>query len=264
MKYIVCYSGGHASAICAIEAARMAGPENVILVNHDMNEWVEDADIKRFKQEVADYIGIPITPVNMQGVEQKDHFGVCMEIKAFKCGGQSSALCTNRLKTDPFNKWLAEHYPASKEQPRNDIAIVYGFHKDEPKRIQNRTRILSEMGYLSEYPLVTWESTISNTEEVGITRPKVYQYRKHANCDGCLKGGKQSWYVTYCRRPDVFEKAKHAEQVIGHSILRDGFLKDHESLFKKMVLAGIEPTEHIKPQRFWSQAKKAVAELEMR
>ena len=55
MKYVVCYSGGHSSAIAAIETARRYGAENVILLNHDINPKVEDADIKRFKKEVADY-----------------------------------------------------------------------------------------------------------------------------------------------------------------------------------------------------------------
>jgi len=31
MKYIVCFSGGHSSALVAVEAVRKAGKENVIL-----------------------------------------------------------------------------------------------------------------------------------------------------------------------------------------------------------------------------------------
>lgn len=56
-KYVVCYSGGHSSALVAIEAVRKVGKENVILLNHDISIEVEDRDIKRFKQEVADYLG---------------------------------------------------------------------------------------------------------------------------------------------------------------------------------------------------------------
>ena len=112
MKYVVCYSGGHSSAICAVEAVRRHGKENVILLNHDICERVEDADVKRFKKEVADRLGIEITYANMKDCETKDQFDVCMEIKAFKCGNQSEALCTNRLKTRPFIEWLKENYPS--------------------------------------------------------------------------------------------------------------------------------------------------------
>lgn len=68
-KYVVCYSGGHSSALVAVEAVRKAGKENVILLNHDISPEVEHEDIKRFKQEVADYLGIEITYANMPGWE---------------------------------------------------------------------------------------------------------------------------------------------------------------------------------------------------
>ena len=58
MKHIVCYSGGHSSALVAIEVSRKYGTADLVLLNHDMAAHVEDADIKRFKREVAAYIGI--------------------------------------------------------------------------------------------------------------------------------------------------------------------------------------------------------------
>ena len=69
MKHIVCFSGGHSSALAAIETVRKYGRENVILLNHDISPHVEHEDIKRFKQEVADYLHIPITYANMPGWE---------------------------------------------------------------------------------------------------------------------------------------------------------------------------------------------------
>ena len=54
-KAIVCFSGGHSSALAAIEAVRRYGKDKVILLNHDMSPKVEHEDIKRFKREVADY-----------------------------------------------------------------------------------------------------------------------------------------------------------------------------------------------------------------
>lgn len=37
MKYVVCYSGGHSSALAAVETVRQHGAENVILLNHDIS-----------------------------------------------------------------------------------------------------------------------------------------------------------------------------------------------------------------------------------
>lgn len=109
IKHVVCYSGGHSSALVAIEVVRKYGKENVILLNHNVSSKVEHADIKRFKQEVADYLGIVITYANMKDWETKDQLDVCMEIGAFKVGN-GTALCTNRMKTEPFHKWLKDNY----------------------------------------------------------------------------------------------------------------------------------------------------------
>lgn len=37
MKHIVCFSGGHSSALAAIETVRRYGQEGVVLLNHDIS-----------------------------------------------------------------------------------------------------------------------------------------------------------------------------------------------------------------------------------
>lgn len=186
-KHIVCYSGGQASALVAIEVVRQYGTANIVLLNHDINPNVEDADIKRFKQEVAAYLGLPITYANCLGIQDPerlpDQFEVCMIAKAFKVG-DGSELCTNRLKTAPFFNWL-------KVNTSPDAAIIYyGFDTKERDRIIRRTKILGAMGYETDYPLANWQRTVHSTKEVGIEPPLVYAQYKHGNCVGCLKAGK--------------------------------------------------------------------------
>jgi hypothetical protein len=259
MKYIVCFSGGHSSALVAIEAVRKYGKENVILLNHDISPNVEDADIKRFKREVADYLGIEITYANMDGWEQKDPLDVCMEIGAFKVGN-GTALCTNRLKTEPFYKWLNENYPSKPFEPRDDVTILYGFDKNEVSRIQRRVGVLLSKGYKTDFPLAFWERTIQNIEEIGIQRPKTYKIFNHANCKGCLKAGKQHWFIVYCLYPEIWKKAKLAEEVIGYSILRESYLSDLEPEFKTLKERALPATEKIKFQTFWAMARKLIKE----
>jgi 3'-phosphoadenosine 5'-phosphosulfate sulfotransferase (PAPS reductase)/FAD synthetase len=188
----------------------------------------------------------------------KDQFDVCMEIKAFKAGAQSTAFCTNRLKTEPFHKWLSEHYPANPPEVRDDISLVYGFDANEQHRIRRRVGIMAAMGYQTEYPL-TWEvRTIHDIEEVGIERPKTYSIFNHANCTGCLKAGKQHWFVVYCLYPKIWEKAKLAEDTIGYSILKQGYLSDFEAEFAKLKEKALPPTEKAKPQTFWAAARKLI------
>lgn len=256
-KYIVCYSGGHSSALCAIECVRKFGKENVILLNHDLSEEVEDKDIKRFKEEVAAYLGMKITYANMEGWETKTPLRICKEMGGFKFGN-GPVLCTYKLKTEPFHKWLKENYPVEKGKVREDIRIVYGFDREETNRIQRRTGVMINQGYKCEFPLAFWERTIGKTEDIGIERPKVYETHRHANCIGCLKAGKQSWYLVYCKYPSLWEEAKETENEIGYSILKDMFLEELEPKFQQMKCRGIVPSEKMKPQRFWAEVEKAL------
>jgi hypothetical protein len=256
--HVCCYSGGHSSAIVAIEVARRFGPENTVLVNHDIHFAVEDHDIKRFKIEVADYIGVPITFANYknQPAVLVDQFDVCVKAQAFKVG-DGSELCTSRLKTEPFRDWLSDNMP-----PGSGI-IYYGFDPGETKRIQRRTGIMGALGYRTDYPAALWvDRTIRSTEEVGIARPQTYGVFKHGNCVGCLKAGWQHWYIVYCTRQDIWLKAKWAEEEIGYAIHHDEsgpvFLEDMEDRFAKMQAAGVPATENVPHQTWWAQARKIV------
>lgn len=255
MNHIVCYSGGHTSAICAIEVVRRYGPESVTLLNHDIHFSVEHEDIKRFKREVAKYLGLPITYASHINPGW-DQFDVCVDAGAFKVGS-GSELCTSRLKTEPFVKWLKANAPVG------TATCHYGFDPQETARIQRRSSVIASMGYRSDFPAALWtERTIHNTEEVNIARPSTYSVFKHGNCVGCLKAGWQHWYIVFCTRQDVWLKAIWAEEEIGYAIHHDEsgpvYLLDMVERFTKMQAAGVPATETIKPQTFWAVARRVV------
>nr|WP_302596970.1 hypothetical protein [uncultured Cellulosilyticum sp.] len=258
MKYIVCFSGGHSSALVAVEAVRRAGKNNVILLNHNISPEVEHEDIKRFKQEVADYLEIPITYANMDGWEHLTPLRICKQLGGFKFGN-SPVLCTYNLKTKPFYKWLHENYPTTPGYPRKDIRILYGFDKNEQNRINRRVGIMFKEGYCTDYPLAYWKRTIQNIEEIGIKRPCTYERFRHANCIGCLKAGKQQWYIVYCLYPEIWQEAKDTEAYLGYSILKDTFLEELEPQFAKMRCRGIVPGEGISAQKFWADVRKELS-----
>ena len=252
MKHIVCYSGGHSSALVAIEVARKFGTEDLILLNHDINARVEEQDIKRFKQEVADYLGVPVVYANHLEWDTKDQFDVVVDAGAFKVGN-GTALCTHRLKTQPFERYLKANHPAK------DVVLYYGFDDNEMARVARRKQILGVQGYASDYPLAVWEErTIFSTKEIGILPPNTYGKFKHANCTGCLKAGKQHWYLVYLYRQDLWQKAKAAEAEIGYSILQEGEMQTLEPLFQRMKDAEIETTEHEDPRTFFARVRKII------
>ncbi|UYZ60089.1 hypothetical protein [Hymenobacter latericus] len=260
--HIVCFSGGHSSGIVAIEVVRRYGKENVLLLNHNINRNYEDADIKRFKQQVADYLGLPITYANIDGIEDDalipDQFDISLRKKGFKAPGTGDAFCTYELKTKPFMQFLELNFPDK------NVVIYYGFDDDEQHRIARREMILGNKGYKTDFPIARWPSTIEETSEIGIPRPMTYATYKHGNCAGCEKGGIQHWYVTYCHRYDVFTKAKNTEASLGYTILKDqrgGVTKplpltDLEPVFARMKCAGVPNTEHYDEGKFKKYLKQ--------
>ncbi|HGF2085462.1 TPA: hypothetical protein ACF9YK_003478, partial [Escherichia coli] len=179
MKHVVLYSGGHSSAIVAIEVVRKYGRENVILLNHDISSTVEDEDIKRFKDEISSYLGIDVTYANHERWKDATPISVCLDARAWKVGA-GQILCTNRLKTGPFDLWL-ERNDSQKEN-----IYYYGFDRNEMHRVQRRVGVMAERGYKTDYPIALWpQRTIHSTEEIGINRPMAYSRFKHANCIGC-------------------------------------------------------------------------------
>jgi hypothetical protein len=234
---------------------RRFGPDDVVLLNHEIPGHTEAEDIKRFKREVADFLGLPVTYASHPD-PAADQFDVTVEAQAFKVD-DGPELCTHRLKTLPFQKWLAENADPA------DSVIYYGFDANEQTRIQRRIGIMGADGWRTDYPLALWQRTIYASEEVGIVRPNTYAIWKHGNCIGCLKAGWQHWYVVYCTRPDIWAKGKWAEEEIGYAIHHDDsgpvYLEDMEPKFEAMRLSGIPATEHITHQRFWAQANKIVS-----
>jgi 3'-phosphoadenosine 5'-phosphosulfate sulfotransferase (PAPS reductase)/FAD synthetase len=251
--HLVCFSGGHSSALVAIEVARRFGTGRFTLLNHDINPSVEDADIKRFKREVSDHIGVAVTYANYPHWRERDQIDIALHHSAFKA--DNYPLCTSRLKTEPFRRYLRDRHP------EGDCIVYYGFDKGETVRIQRRSSIMAAQGYKTDYPLALWtKRTIWSTREVGIEPPLTYGRFKHANCVGCLRAGRQHWYVVFCERPDVWEKAKRAEDEIGYSIIKGVSLAELEPLFRRMRCAGIEPTEHVPAATFWARVHREVGE----
>lgn len=212
---------------------------------------------------MADYLDLPITYANIDGItnpdELPDQFDVCLKAKAFKVPNTDKGLCAHYLKTKPFLDFLSRQFP------NQDVVIYYGFDASETNRKVRRQGIMGLLGYDTDYPLADWqERTIYSTREVGITPPLTYGARKHGNCDGCLKGGIQSWYVTYCTRADVYDKADNTETILGYAILKRSvngksipfYLKEAREIFARMKCAGVPASEHYDPANFKRQLKR--------
>jgi hypothetical protein len=258
-KFVVCYSGGKSSSECALSVAKKYGAENVILLNHDINGLVEQSCTKKLKQDVADYLGLQITYANHKDWSTATPVSVCVDAGAWKIG-RGQILCTNRLKTEPFRQWMLEN------DPNCENVYVYGMDKNEPERVTRRAQIMGVMGYKTMFPMLWPDDEIVTLKSIGIDAGAVYETFNHSNCQGCLKAGWQHWYVVYCTRRDIWDEAKMGEEEIGYAIHKDldgpVYLEEKEELFNAMISAGVVPTEKVKFQTFWANAKKMVNQHE--
>lgn len=255
MKYVVCFSGGHSSALAAVETVIRHGRRNTVLLNHDISSKVEDEDVKRFKREVADYLEVPIVYANREDFQAATPLSLCRQKKMLRFG-KGNSICTYYLKTEPFCKWLSDNYPVRQGAVSGEITLVYGFDASEPHRIIRRRNHLLRQGYLSEYPLAEGNLVVQDIRDMGICLPRTYHVAKHANCKGCLKAGRQHWYMVYCMWPDIFEEAVYTEEVVGYSIINGYFLRELEPLFSAMKAEGIRPGDNECSALFWARVRR--------
>ena len=269
-KHIVALSGGESSAIVGIEVARKFGIENLVLLNHDINPAIEPADVKRFKQEVADYIGVPITYANHPDWETETPISLCVKAKTWINPNGRTILCTNRIKTAPAFDWYEKnyqhgyyHYAEYQEAVIIEPDIVYfGFNANEPARITRRANMMGASGYKTDYPLALWtDRTIHSTAEIGIRPPLSYDKFKHANCIGCIKAGWQHWYIIYCEHPQVWQELLDGEESIGYPVHGFDFAEDKAEMFEKMKQANVPATEKIESGAFWALTRRLLARL---
>lgn len=179
-KHIVCYSGGHSSALVAIEVVRLFGKKNTILLNHNINPRYEDEDIKRFKKEVANYLGLEITYANVNNelIPEKipNQFEVCEEKGTFVNPANRQILCTFVLKTEPFYNYL-------KSIEKENICCYYGFDENELNRVERRKSILIQDGIETDFPLALWSfNLVKNYNEFKINELlKIYNKANKTN-----------------------------------------------------------------------------------
>lgn len=269
VKHIVCLSGGDGSALTAKNVAWRFGKENLILLNHDINSKKEDADIKRFKQDVSDSIGVPITYANYNDIQNPDEipnqFDICIKAGAMT-SPNGNALCTALLKTEPFYRWLSINFPRGNTlfETEKPCIIYYGFGRTELVRIQRRSGLLGAMGYKTDYPSLWDVKPYKRIGQLKIKRARTYKKFKHANCVGCLKASILHWYVTYWHdRVAYFEGVVMEIEVdfTVHTIIRNGVkiaisLKELIPFFEQMKIDGIPTTEHQSAHKFANLLRK--------
>ena len=217
-RVVVGFSGGITSAWCAGWALRNFPREEVILLFHDTK--AEDADTYRFLREMAEKLDMPITErSDGRSLDEvfEDHNAIASDRMAF---------CSEELKQIPGTKYIKELQSAGVKE----IVRVVGFSAMEVTRVQRYAAACMKLSGLfssvtARFPLIEENVTKQDCADwcsctMGVPVPAMYAWSDHANCVGCVRGGKAYWLAVKENRPDVFEHRKAQEREFGHQMFR--------------------------------------------
>ena len=213
-RIVVGFSGGVTSAWCAGWALRNFPREEVVLLFHDTQE--EHPDTYRFIAEMSEALGMPITD-RSDGRSVTDVF----YDEGF-LGNNQNAMCSRILKMEPGDRYFDE----LKAQGVTDISKVLGFSAREVERVQRGHARALKYGYTLRLPIIedgiTKQACADWCVAQGVRPSAMYEWADHANCIGCVKGGRAYWLAVKEHHPDVFEQRAALEEEFGHDIIRGG------------------------------------------
>jgi hypothetical protein len=222
LKHICLFSGGAASSYMSWLVVQEYGKENTILLHTPTYTEHEDAD--RFRRQVAEYIGIPITPHedgrNLWEVIDDNH---CLP-------SDMIPFCTRILKLEPRIEFL--------KSLNDEYVLYYGFDIKEYLRAQNVYTHALVLGETVKFPLI--EKMIMSKDikkiivnEWGICLPEPYKHLKHNNCIPCYKASTKEWKKYWKYYPERFELAVEKEKQIGHTTFKGISLEQLADIWSK-------------------------------
>lgn len=230
-RVVVGFSGGVTSAWCAGWALRTFPREEVVLLWHDTKE--EHPDTYRFLQEMSAALGVPIT-------ERSDGRSVT---EVFRdegfLGNNQNAMCSRILKREQ-----GERFRRELQAQGFHVVRVFGFSAREPDRVQRAWGEAEAGGYEVRFPMIETGTTKQRAAdwcncEIGVKPSAMYEWADHANCVGCVKGGKEYWLAVAKHHPEVFAQRVALESEFNdNSILRGGG-REHP-LLRDLVQIGLK------------------------
>jgi len=216
-KIIVGFSGGVSSAWCAGWALRNYPRNEVVFLFHDTKE--EDPDTYRFIEEMAAALGHPVTEVS----DGRSVTEIFHDENAI--ANNRMAFCSRILKAEQRDKYFS-HLRAN---GTSEIVNVLGFSAMETQRVQRAAGRAIQQGYTCRFPMIEDKTTKQQAADwcqgLGVRPPRMYLWSEHANCVGCVRGGKAYWLAVRENAPEIFEQRAALEEEFGHTILKDTTLR---------------------------------------
>ncbi len=213
-RVVVGFSGGVTSAWCAGWALRSFPRDEVILLWHDTKE--EHPDTYRFLHEMAAALDMPIT-------ERSDGRSVTELFRdEGMLGNNQNTMCSRILKAEQGSAFVAELKAAG-----HQVIKVIGYSAHERKRVDRMVGHCANEGIQARFPIIEHGITKQQCADWCACEMKVqpsaqYEDFDHANCEGCVRGGKDYFLRLHEKRPHIYWQRSALEEEFGHTIIRGG------------------------------------------
>jgi len=242
MTYQISFSGGMGSAVSALVAYENGLDFNLIFAD----TLIEDEDLYRFNQDVANAVGKEIIHLT----DGRTPWDVYIDKRWI--GNSRTAHCSTELKTKPVKAWLAEN---SKESD----PLVLGMDWSEQDRIDRAAANWAPrpvVSLLNRYK-ITRPMFEPMLKRHGIRKPRLYgQGYEHNNCGGfCCKAGLVQFERLYRTNPERFS---YHEQEMERAMSEIG---DTARPFLRRVRHG--ETQYITLREFREELDSGTMELPM-
>ena len=129
-------------------------------------------------------------------------------------------FCSEELKVIPGRKFIDELRASGVDE----VIRLFGFSAVEWQRIQRYTMYGEQGGWAVRFPIaeegVTKQQCADWCLSLGVRPSAMYSWSDHANCVGCVKGGKAYWLAVKENAPEIFEQRKRQESFFGHQMFK--------------------------------------------
>lgn len=208
-RYIAMFSGGASSAYVAYKMVQQYGKDNCILFFTD-TLW-EDRDNYRFMEDIAQYIGIEITP-RINGRTPEEIFfsmGYLGNARLAKCSEElkvkETVFFTEKLREQGYEPILFFGIGPHEKHRADNLRDFYAHVAIEP--IETRFPMIEiYKGDIDAKTIIEkeWKIKLPHMYELGFS---------HANCGGrCVRGGFKHYALLYNVWPERFKEQEEMEE----------------------------------------------------
>jgi hypothetical protein len=206
-RHIVQISGGITSWAAARRIVDQHGADNLTLLFADT--LIEDEDLYRFLDDVADDIGVSITRV----ADGRTPTQVFLDRKFI--GNSQIAPCSLHLKQAPCRRWLE----ANADPDNTTLYVGIDWTTKDANRmpgIQAGWAPWRVEAPLLSPPYLDKRGWMREAQRRGIAPPRMYELGfEHNNCGGrCIRGGQGQWAHLLKVWPDRYAAAEADEVML--------------------------------------------------